>query len=295
MIGVDEANWQVTGCPAPGGAALSDWDGDLATWASDCLVPIAFQCSPHPRIATLRHAGGVVLVAAVSRSANLVYCVEAGKPLYYFRFHDKTLQAPEYLISDLMLGRRQHPDLRITDCLLADLAKPSRDSGRYVDLGFSLEFTVANQGLSWARDVRLGIVSWNRHRHTDYSDYLLRYIDVQEPSVASYEGDCAISHFPSSTVEGPTLEPFAAKTLNIAPNQIIPLRALQGPCTPFRWQAAVYLMSRGSPPIWYQLTLVVDSSLLKHADSQSSLSLESELLQFERVSAKLPVVAWDSI
>jgi hypothetical protein len=44
-----------------------------------------------------------------------VFCIEAGRPVYYFRFHDQTLEAPDYLVTDLILGRREHPYLAIVD------------------------------------------------------------------------------------------------------------------------------------------------------------------------------------
>jgi len=41
LVGVDEDNWCVTGCKAPGG-------GSLTRWASDCVSPIAGYLSPPP-------------------------------------------------------------------------------------------------------------------------------------------------------------------------------------------------------------------------------------------------------
>jgi len=107
IIGVDEHNWDITNCVAPGG-------GDLAIWAASCLTPIAPYFSPPPRFQVVKHPKGDVLIAATERSLGLVPCIEAGEFVYYLRFHDqtlsnKTLRAPEYLIADLVLGRRQQP------------------------------------------------------------------------------------------------------------------------------------------------------------------------------------------
>jgi hypothetical protein len=61
MVGIDEDNWQVTGCQAPGG-------GSLTNWASRSLTPIAGYLSPPPVLYEVPHPDGPVLVAAVARA-----------------------------------------------------------------------------------------------------------------------------------------------------------------------------------------------------------------------------------
>ena len=93
IIGVDEKNFQVTGCTVPGG-------GDLAEWVARCLNPIAQYFSLPPRFSTLKHPGGDILIITVNRSLNLISVVEEGEPVYYMRFYDQTLNAPEYIITE---------------------------------------------------------------------------------------------------------------------------------------------------------------------------------------------------
>jgi hypothetical protein len=157
IVGVDEASWSVTGCSAPGGK-------DLAEWAASCVTPIASHFSPLPRFQVVEHSEGKVLVAFAGRSLNYVPCIKTGRLVYYLRFHDQTLEAPDYLISDLMLGRRQHPYLHITGAFLASLYRQDGPQGSGVmDLCFQPVFQCENQSLSWAESVRLGIICWDKY------------------------------------------------------------------------------------------------------------------------------------
>ena len=50
-----------------------------------------------------------MLAITVVRAPSLVPCVESRALKYFFRIGDSTLEIPQYLIADLVLGRRQHP------------------------------------------------------------------------------------------------------------------------------------------------------------------------------------------
>jgi hypothetical protein len=115
VVGIDEATWNVTGCTAPGGSNLADW-------AARCLTPLAPYFAPPPRFQVVAHPQGDVLVAATERSLSLVPCVENGALVYYLRIHDQTLKAPDYLMSDILLGRRNRPDLHVRDFHTAGLS-----------------------------------------------------------------------------------------------------------------------------------------------------------------------------
>jgi hypothetical protein len=290
IVGVNERTWEVTGCSAPGG-------GDLAEWAARCVNPIAPHFSVPPRFQVVVHPAGNVLLVSADRSLGLVHCIEPrSEPVYYFRLHDQTLKAPEYLISDLVLGRRQHPYLHITRCQLESFSQTVPTKPYYeADLTFQPSFTIDNEGLGWADDVRLGTISWNKHKHTEYSEYLLRHIQVYQPTTRRYAGDCVVSHFPSTTRTGLTLEPFTSKVVTIGSPHSIPVSRKGTFYTPYRWQAAVYLLPRGSPPVWYQLDLIVDTQVLEYANTHWSLSSDSDSLTIERMSGERPVVAWESI
>jgi hypothetical protein len=289
VVGVDEKTWAVTDCSAPGG-------GDLAEWAARCVNPIAPHFSLPPRFQVVAHPAGNVLVASADRSLSLVPCIEEGSELvYYFRFHDQTLKAPDYLISDLVLRRRQHPRLRITDYKLKHFSRAEKTKpGCEVDLKFQPSFTIANEGLSWADDVKLGSISWNKHRQTQYSDYLLRHVHVRQPTVHGYSKRCVVSHFLSDTRRGQVMEPFMSKVISFTEPHIIPIRRMDDWHIPYRWRAAVYVLPKGSPPDWYQLELRVDSSVVEWAKSHQTLPSDSDFLSLEPMSGERPFVAWDS-
>ena len=96
IIGVDENTWTVTGCPAPGGGDLAEWEkksrSNLAEWAARCVTPIAHHFSPRPRYQTLDHPDGQVLIMVTERSPNLIPCNVGGEFVYYLRHHDQTLR-----------------------------------------------------------------------------------------------------------------------------------------------------------------------------------------------------------
>jgi hypothetical protein len=293
IIGANEGEGTVTGCPAPGGGDLATWGGDLAAWASDCVAPIASLFSMRPDFYVIDHPNGKVLVAWTARSLNLVPCNEAGAWVYYFRLHDKILPAPEYLIRDLMLGRRQHPSLRLTHCQL-DSIRVLQVDGEAV-LQFGPRITIENEGLSCAEGVIWGIIGWDREPRGPMSGYLRSSIEVREPDVSGYSGDCFLYHAVSAERPGASMEPFRIETLGLRWESIIPISLHQTRYIPYEWQAAVYILPKGSPPAWYQLTLLVTENLLQHIPSNHVLSSDSEFLDIERMPGKRPVVAWHSI
>lgn len=296
IIGVDADNWKVTGCPAPGGGDLAAWSGDVAEWASDCLTPIAAHFSQRPEFSVVDHTAGKVLVAWTARSLNLVPCNVEGKEVYYFRFHEKTLPAEDYLIRDLMLGRRSHPYLHLIACTLESLqARDKEVQGHWVkDLEFIPKLTIENQSLSWAQDVRWGIIGWDRKSTVPLSQYLRWNIVVQQPRIRGYPSRCSLYHLGHSKLKGPGLTPFAIETLEVRSNFTIPCAVDGNFCLPYAWRAAVYIVSSGSPPVWYQLSLLVCSELLEYSQTNHSLSSGSDFLEIERVPSRRPLVACET-
>ena len=290
FVGVDETSWSVASQPALGG-------GDLAQWASRCLDPIAPYFSPVPRFSIVKHERGDVLIASTARSLGLVPCLEEGKIVYYFRFHDETLEAPEYLVSDLLLGRRQGPYLHITKAeltLRSDLNLTDAES----NLVITPRFEVENGSPSWAEATRLGMVSL-ADRHPSWerglSSYLLRYIDVKEPDRKRF-GKCSPVY---SSISG-RLEPFEVAADMIFPEHRSPLWKYQHRYTPYNWKAALYVMAQGIHPSWYQLCLVINEELVRILEqnapgASTCVSSGSSFVELRRLSGERPVVAWDSI
>lgn len=287
IVGVDGDKWNVTGCSTPGG-------GDLAEWASRCLVPIASHFSPLPRFQVVKHNKGDVLVAFTDRSYQLVPIVEKGKLVYYLRLHDQTLRTPEYLVSDIMLGRRQYPYLSITEANVEVKAhERAKDRTRILVLG--LRCTVENNSLSWAEDVRLGFIAWiERNPPQTISNHLLSYVEVQEPNKDfDKEGIYNLSHSALPSYGDPIgLDPFSTVTLGPLTSNGIPIKVVHD-LYRYKWKVAVYLISKEAPPIWHQLDLMVNQELLNVAYSNGEISSSSELLNIKQLSGKRPIVAWE--
>jgi hypothetical protein len=110
IIGVDEQRpRQIARCEErPGGYPLD-------AWAPRCLDNMGGFFSPLPRYQIIPHPQGSVLAIAVARAPSLVPCIEQGAQKYFFRIGESTLAIPDYLIADLVLGRRQHPRLDVSE------------------------------------------------------------------------------------------------------------------------------------------------------------------------------------
>ena len=156
IIGVDDNKpRQIAPCEPNVGGQLLD------QWASRCLHDMVAYFSPQPRFQIINHPKGNVLAIAVARAPSLVPCTEARELKYFFRIGDSTLQVPEYLIADLVLGRRQRP--------LLDLHSPSMNENKdqfKSDNGLdeipvrsaTFSFVVENLSLATADDVKIGVV-----------------------------------------------------------------------------------------------------------------------------------------
>jgi hypothetical protein len=293
IIGIDEGSWSVTGCKAPGGH-------ELTKWASDCLTPIAANFNPRPRFHVVNHPMGDVLVCATDRAWSLIPSVESGEIAYYFRFHDKTLdnktlRGPDYLINDLLLGRRKFPYLVLTGCSLTELEidqMPHQEvDGLNID--FRLCFRIENQGLEWADHVKAGVLSVIRHPHHHINNQLLYYVDVKDVDKGIYSGVCGLNHATSTGSDPVLIEPFIFKEFNTKRHSI-PVRILNT-WFDYTWKAALYIIAKDTPPIWYQINLKVDDALLKKAHSQNQIVSNGETFWYERKSVERPVVEWENL
>lgn len=286
VIGVDEATWSITDCTAPGGE-------NLAEWASRCLAPIAPYFSPLPRFQVVKHSDGDVLIASTDRSLSLVPCVQAGELVYFLRFHDQTLKAPEYLVSDILLGRRQRPHFHIRDFDLAE-CEPRQEpqSGAY-DLYFSPAFVCENHSLFRSDFVRLGIISWVKHPlgGNILSNHLLSYVEIRDLDKGWYSGSSVLVHTERLF---PGIGPFDVGVFNTIETHVIPLRLNNRWYTPYTWRAAAYLMTDEAPPVWYQLSMEVNNGMLGRARANVPLASYGDLLEVKRVHGERPVVEWEN-
>src|SRR5262249_20302 len=83
---------------------------------------------------------------------------------HFFRIGDSTLEIPDYLIADLVLGRRQHPLLDV-HCHHCTAVRDVRDFGsptnRWPFTRAFFTFMVENLSLVPAEQVEVGVVSWS--------------------------------------------------------------------------------------------------------------------------------------
>ena len=111
MIGVSDGGGDATlraftPTKRPGGRSLNEW-------ARTVLESLAGSLSPAPRLQTVTVDNIEVLVIGVGRAPSLVATPEEGGLKYFLRIGDSTPAIPPYLISDLILGRRSHPEFEV--------------------------------------------------------------------------------------------------------------------------------------------------------------------------------------
>lgn len=289
VLGVDEpqatAPRAVTGCSRPGGTALD-------VWAQDCLADMAPYFSPQPRYQVVSHPKGEVLFVAVSRAPQFVPCVESRQIRYHLRMGRSTLMAPAYLISDLVLGRRQHPviALRVVGVTLGKRVPIFSEANREIatGLGFSFNLVVENLSLARADEVDVGLVSWSvLDSDPSLNAHLASYIDVSGPPSAPPGPYAAlrwrVQHAHDTSPR--QLRPFGQVSVAAFVRLAFPWE-LRGPEATFR--CAVYVMPKGSPPTWFELSYRYDSQ-----DMGRSEAARLKRVQLHPTGTDRPRVSWE--
>jgi Putative DNA-binding domain len=289
IIGVDEQKpRQIAPCEQrPGGLALDDW-------AARCLHDMVGYFSPLPRYQIIRHSQGFVLTIAVARAPSLVPCIESRDIKYFFRIGASTLQAPEYLVADLVLGRRQHPfiDLRF-HAKMERLQDISIENSIHLTRarGTTLSFVVENLSLVTAENVRVGVVfrALGNGPATNINRHLREYLDINEVSPPGLRADffdySRLVH--EACGDGLPLVPFQ--------NLMMPYQAgYLGPFyfpsdIPIKILGAAYVTSRGSPPTWFQLEL----NLSVNDIHKGTIEGVSDPI-VTRKGAERPKIAWET-
>jgi hypothetical protein len=208
--------------------------------------------SPQPRFQVIQHPQGHVLAITVARAPSLVPCVESRELKYFFRIDDSTLRIPEYLIADLVLGRRQHPllELRYHDCTaVRDVRDFGSPTNRWPFTRVFFTFMVENLSLIAAEQVEVGVVSWSLSEDdAEINRHLRAYIDIVEspdgrlnPHVVHVISDASLSQ-----TGKPNLEPFKKYSINVGPFDFYA-------DVDYPIFCAVYVICKGSPPTWFQL------------------------------------------
>lgn len=287
IVGINELEHKVTPCEI----LIPD---DLTDWASRCLTEIAHYFSPPPRFQVVNHEDGKILIIATTRSLNLVPCIEKGELIYYIRFHDqtlnnKTLRIPDYLLADLILGRRQRPYITITNYSITPSSQEIKELGKVVE--FPIIFTIENGSLAWANEITLGIICYNFHQEIPLSNHLLSHIDLndiedlfnEDVPINIYRQE--INSYSGMKVN---LDPFGLQRLSFKAIRL-PARIL-GRVKTYILRAAIYIMSKEIPPIWYQVDVHINSDFLIAARDGKQIHEDSSLIKIERLTNKRPIV-----
>ncbi len=291
IIGVDAPSsipLSVTGCN-------NHKKGDLAEWAARCLSPIAAYFSPIPKFQVLHHSNGEVLICVAQRSLNLVSQIENGKTVYYLRFHDQTLQAPEYLIIDLLLGRRQKPDFDIVDWKVLNFRHILDNDKNTMDLEFDFRLKCENRSIVWAEESMWGTIAWIQSKESMYAanvnrpgSHLLSFVDVQDLPIENHIRQGILLHFSKSLNIS---KPFDTGDIVLSLNA--PIR-YGNQWFSYDWMAALYLVAKNSQPIWYQINLRINMDSIKWVDDKTIISPNenSNSSSVTKLISERPIVAW---
>jgi hypothetical protein len=158
------------------------------------------------------------------------------------------------LIADLVLGRRQFPLLDLPSSSIEEASGilTSRNEQDPIHARIAtFSFVVENLSLATAEDVKIGVVSWSlsNGEAADISRHLRSYLDISDINIPnSLDVPFQLIHR-SSLASGKrfTLDPFQIRTIrDLGPfyyHRQISVRVL----------GAVYVISKGAPPTWFQL------------------------------------------
>ncbi len=251
IIGVDESlPRRIAPCEERVGQSPLD------QWASRCLHDMASYFSPQPRFQVINHPQGQALAIAVARGPSLVPCVESRELKYFLRVGDSTFPVPEYLITDLVLGRRQRPLLDVHMPLINESTHQFQSLSSDRDIptrGAALSFVLENLSLLTAEDIKVDVVSWSLVDKNNVTQtinkHLRAYIDVRDTQADHPLGsELRVVHSATITAEKRIIiEPFQKLTIRkIGPfyfSQHVSAEIL----------AAVYVIARDIQPIWFQL------------------------------------------
>lgn len=241
VLGVSEAKPRtVTGCTRIGGQPLDEW-------AARVLQDMAGYFSPQPQIQVIAHSAGEVLVIGVARAPGLVQCVESRELKYYFRIGESTVEATDYLIADLVLGRRNHPYFDVS-CTRLDLLptqiRPMTSGAVYHGLEVRIEVRLDNESLVTAKRIQVGIVGWSIERDEPrVSRQLKGYVDAEvAPNLQLADAP------PWRLYAGPPEVPAEARALSYVGATV---GRLTVPHLAAKLTCGLFVLPEGHPPSWF--------------------------------------------
>lgn len=250
ILGVDESdNFAIDGCPKVGGRSAADW----TERAYQDLAPFLY---PPPRTALVNTTIGDVVIVEVPRSDHMVPCHENGTTVFYLRIGSSTVAAPTYLVEDLYLERRRRPSFvlhaEIHEDLIAEhevkhavFHDPFQDRNDRLSQTMIIDIRIRgeNASLQWANDALLGFVYLDKSGSGD---------DMLLPE--SLHSSILVDNKP----KGYGLRADVRSVGTIAPMQMFTSFRLSSPrvCVHDRsWEAAVFMLARNMPPMWWEFAL----------------------------------------
>ena len=289
VIGVTEDRPRaVSPCAKIGGEPLD-------AWAQKVLSDMVGFFSPPPRFKVVRRSEGDVLIIAVSRAPQLVPCTESRETKYFLRFHDSTREAPPYLISDLVLGRRKHPIL-VPEFGDAQFRYERGETHLSVVGNLSLSLVVENASFVFADDVEAGLVGWT---FTDrpvepLNGHLRAHVDVeipQAPESPDWKLTCLASK--KAGRSGQHLAPFDRHVWSLGGFRLPRARSSYPGFPlpkPMLFSCGLYMLAAGSSPVWFQVDVTIGDLPLDWNDRR--MKLPKEYVSSARLVSSRPRVSW---
>lgn len=269
IVGVSETPRKISACLPIGNEPLDKWVEGL-------LHDMAPFLSPLPRIHIVDYPSGPVVVTVVGRAPALVPCVEAGQLKYFLRLNQSTLRTPDFLLSDLILGRRQQPTL---DAAVSFEQPPPLL--REPKSNVKVHVAVDNVGLVTAETLDVGILSWVvNDAGPEINRHLLSYVEHPERvHVGGY--DWGLRHLICSSRNPRTikLSPFA-KAVFEANSLLLLFSATQLEVT-----VAVYVIAKDSSPVWFECSFRCGRAA--HTDKPYVESVVTKRVLNRRVQVKV--------
>jgi len=247
IFGLDATTLDVSPCVSQMG------NTDIAEWINDCIGTLSAPLSPPHRIQKIHHPDGLIVVVTVPRTIGLVYCFVNNRRVYYLRRHDETFEAPEYLINDLLIGRRQQPRLEIVDFSSYVYISPNERSSSQ-QLSFQIGVTVENVSLAWAEDVRIGMIGWSERNAADsepLSNQLRSYIDVENVDESILKQLLMIHQYQFNIGNLGTFDTFWHRAIyDIGLPNVHQFNWFY-----YDWEGVIYIIAKNTRPTWYQISI----------------------------------------
>lgn len=194
--------------------------------------------------------GGCILLVATDRIDSLAFLVDQARPIHYLRIGDSTFEAPRYLIEDLVSGRRQRPDLIVSG--KSELAYAGES---YTTFRLRVSFEVVNSSLSWAQDVRVGLVYAEQGKPRGLPSILAAHIQTVGTDPRLMHKSLALQVDSVRAKPPVDLAPFAS--LVAWDNSAIPLLTYrEADMRPSVIMfMALYLVAKNLSPQWWQIVV----------------------------------------